>query len=160
MIWTEIVFNIACSGYRRIHTASEENGVNEITSYPALSQSCENFGRMDLDIIRYQTVRVRSPDDNAWRMPVLESNACLGVRSLGIVGWARSAIVTEDAVGQRNWGKDAAALETHLLLPQRIREITYRCWQSIFFIRARKFFIFYKFRNHNTCVGVDEGQTF
>ena len=71
---------------------------------------------------------VRSPDDNAWRMPVSNSNACLVVRSLGIVGWARSAIVTTGAGGQRNRSKDGAALEIHPLLPQRIRAITYRFW--------------------------------
>ena len=31
------------------------------------------------------------------------------------------------AVEQRNQGKDAALLESHPLLPQRIRAITYRC---------------------------------
>ena len=59
-------------------------------------------------------------------MPVSDSNACSGVRLLGIVGWARSAIVTEVVVGLRNKGRDAAALESHPLLPQRIRAITYR----------------------------------
>ena len=61
-------------------------------------------------------------------MPVLDLNTCSGVRSLGIVGWARSAIVTAGAVGQRNKGRDAAALESHPLLTQCIRAITYRCW--------------------------------
>ena len=70
---------------------------------------------------------VGSPDNDARRMPVLESIACSGVRSLGIVGWARSAIVTAGAVGKRNQGKDAAALEIHPLFPQRIKAITYRC---------------------------------
>ena len=83
---------------------------------------------MDLVVIQYRTVGVGSPNDDAWRMPVLDSNDCLGVRSLGIVGWARSAIATAGAVGQRNRGKYAAALERHPLLPQRIRAITYRCW--------------------------------
>ena len=32
LIWTEIVFEIAWSGWRRVHAASEENGVYEITS--------------------------------------------------------------------------------------------------------------------------------
>ena len=72
-------------------------------------------------------VRVRSPNDDTWRMPVSDSNACSGVRSLGIVGWARSAIVTAGAVEQRNRGKYAAALEIHPLLYQRIRAINYRC---------------------------------
>ena len=31
LIWTEIVFEIDCSGWRRVHTASEENGVYEST---------------------------------------------------------------------------------------------------------------------------------
>ena len=53
---------------------------------------------MDLVVIQYRTVRVGSPDDDAWRMPVLDSNTCSGVRSLGIVGWARSAIVTAGEV--------------------------------------------------------------
>ena len=72
-------------------------------------------------------MRFGSPDNDAWRMPVLYFNACLGVRLLGIVGWARSAIVTAGTVEQRNQGKDAAALESHPLFPQSIREITYRC---------------------------------
>ena len=29
--WTEMVFDIACSEWRRVHATSEENGVNEIT---------------------------------------------------------------------------------------------------------------------------------
>ena len=95
----EIVFNICCSGCRRVHAASEENGVNEITSYPDSRRSRVNVVRMDLVVIQYRTVRVGPPDDNACRMPVLESNACSGVRSLGIVGWARSAIVAAGAVG-------------------------------------------------------------
>ena len=61
-------------------------------------------------------------------MPVLDSNACLGVRSLGIMGWSCSAIVTAGAVGKRNRGRDAEALESYTLLPQHIRAITYRCW--------------------------------
>ena len=36
-------------------------------------------------------------NDVAGRMPVSDSNACSGVRSLGMVGWARSAIVPEGA---------------------------------------------------------------
>ena len=84
--------------------------------------------RMYRVIIQYQTLRVGSPDDDAWRIPVLDSNACSGVRSLGIVEWARSAIVTAGVVGERNWSKDAAALESHPLLPKRIMAIPYRCW--------------------------------
>ena len=42
--------------------------------------------RMDLVVIQYCRVRVGSPDDDAWRMLVSDSNACSGVRSLGIVG--------------------------------------------------------------------------
>ena len=87
-----------------------------------------NVRRMFLVIFHYRTVRVGSPDNNAWRMPVSDSNACSGVKLLGIVGWARSSIVTAGAVGQRNWGKDAAVLEIHPLLPQCIRAINYRCW--------------------------------
>ena len=79
-------------------------------------------------VIQYRTVRVGSPDDDAWRMAVSDLIACLGVRSLGIIGWARSAIVKSDTVEQRNRGKDSAALESHPLLPRRIRAITYRCW--------------------------------
>ena len=93
-------------------------------------------------------------------MPVSDSNACLDVRSLGIMGWARSAIVTAVAIGQRNRGRDEAALENHPLLTQRIRAITYRCWLIIFFIRARKLFIFYNFRKQNTCVEAVDGRTF
>ena len=50
---------------------------------------------------------------------------CPGVRSLGIVGWACSAIVAAGSFEQRNWGKDTVALEIHPLLTQRIRAITY-----------------------------------
>ena len=57
------------------------------------------------------------PDENAWRILLSNLNACLGVKSLVIVGWTRSAIVTAGAVEQRNQGKDAAALESHSLLP-------------------------------------------
>ena len=79
-------------------------------------------------VIQYRMMRVGSPDDDTWRIPVSDLNTCLGVRSLGIVGWACSAILTAGAVDQRNWGKDAAALESHPLLPQCIRAINYRCW--------------------------------
>ena len=61
-------------------------------------------------------------------MPVSDSNICSGVRSLVILGWVRSAIVTAVAVGQRDQGRDAAELEIHPLLPQCIRAITYGCW--------------------------------
>ena len=105
MIWKEIVFVIAWLGWRLVHAASEENFVNEITSYLSSRRSRVNFGRMDLVVIQYQMFRVGSPDDDTWKMPVLGLNACLGVRSLGIVGWARSAIVTAGAVGQRNGAK-------------------------------------------------------
>ena len=87
-----------------------------------------NVRRMDFVVIQYQTVIFGLPDNDAWRMPVSYSNACSGVRSLRIVGWERSAIVTAGEVGQRNRFKDAAALESHPLLPQRIRAITYICW--------------------------------
>ena len=80
---------------------------------------------MDLVVIQYRTVKFGSPDDDAWRMPVSDSNTCSGVRLLGIVGWERSAIVTAGAVGQRNWGEYAAALEINPLLPQRSRAINY-----------------------------------
>ena len=51
-IWTEIVFDIAWSGWRRVHAASKENGVYEITLYPASRQSCENVMRMDNVVIQ------------------------------------------------------------------------------------------------------------
>ena len=86
-----------------------------------------NFGRIDLVVIQYLMIRVRSPDDCAWRIPVSDSNACSGFRSLGIVGWVRSAIVTAGTVEQRNRGKYVTALKSHPLLPQRTRAITYRC---------------------------------
>ena len=86
-----------------------------------------NVRRIDLVVIQYLTVRVGSPDDDAWRIPVLDLNVCSGVRSLGIVGWARSAIVKAGAVEKRNWGKDVTGLEIHPRLPQRIRAITYTC---------------------------------
>ena len=41
---------------------------------------------MDLVVIQYCRVRVGSPDDEAWRMPVSDLNDCLGARSLGMVG--------------------------------------------------------------------------
>ena len=81
---------------------------------------------MGLVVTQYCRMRVGSPDYDAWRMPVSDSNACSGVRSLGIVGQARSAIVTTGMVDHRNRGKDAAALEIHPLLPQCIRVINYR----------------------------------
>ena len=59
-----------------------------------------NVGRIDLVVIQYRTMRARSPNDDAWRRFLLDSNACLGVRSLGIVGWARSAVVTAGALGR------------------------------------------------------------
>ena len=37
-------------------------------------------------------------------------NACSGMRSLGIVGWVRSAIMMAGVVGQWNQGRDEAAL--------------------------------------------------
>ena len=108
-----------------------------------------NFRRMDIVVIQYQMVIDGSPNNNAWRMPVLDWNDCLGVRSLVIVGWARSPILTVGAVEQRNRGKDAVALESHLLLPQ-----------SIFFIIVRKLLIFYYFRTHIEFIGADDGLTF
>ena len=48
-------------------------------------------------------------------MTVLDSNSCLGVRLLGIVGWACSTILTAGAVDQRNMGKDVVMLESHSL---------------------------------------------
>ena len=97
-----------------------------MTSYPASRRYHVNVGRMDLVVVQYQMVGVGSPDGKAWRIPVFYSNACSGVRSLGIVVWVCSAIVTTGAVEQSNWCKDAAALEIHPILPQRIRTITYR----------------------------------
>ena len=49
--------------------------MNEMTSYPASRWSRVNFGRMDLLVIQYRTVRFGSPDDNVRRMPVSDSNA-------------------------------------------------------------------------------------
>ena len=60
---------------------------------------------MDLVAIQYRMVRSGSPDNFAWRMLVSDSNACSGVRSLRIVGWERSAILTPGAVEQRNRDK-------------------------------------------------------
>ena len=101
--------------------------MNERTSYPDLWRSCVNVERMDLVVIQYRTVRFRSPNDDSWRMPLSDSNACLGVRSLGIVGWEYSTIFTAGEVENMNQGKDVMALESHPLLPQHIRAITYRC---------------------------------
>ena len=52
LIWTEIVFDTDCSGWRRVHAASEENGVYEITSYSALRRYRANVGRMDRVVIQ------------------------------------------------------------------------------------------------------------
>ena len=41
---------------------------------------------MDLVVIQYCRVRFGSPDDNACRIPVSDSNSYSGVRSLGMVG--------------------------------------------------------------------------
>ena len=71
-------------------------------------------------------MRVGSLGNDARRILVSDSNACSDVRLLGIVGWARSAIVTAGAVYQSNWGKYAAELGSHPLLPQSIRAITNR----------------------------------
>ena len=49
-------------------------------------------------VIQYCTARVRSPEDDGWRMLVSELNTCSGMRSLGIVYWARSSIVTAGVV--------------------------------------------------------------
>ena len=128
MIRTEIVFDIVWSGWRRVHAASDENGVNKITSYPDSRQSHVNVRRMDLVVIQYRTVRVGLPDKDAWRMLVSDWNACSGMRSLRIVEWERSTIVTSEAVGQSNQGKYTVTLRINPLLPQSIREITYICW--------------------------------
>ena len=58
LIWTEIVFDTAWSGWRRAHAASEDNCVNEIKLYPASRRSRVNVGRMDRVFIQYQTVRL------------------------------------------------------------------------------------------------------
>ena len=60
-------------------------------------------------MIQYCRMGVGLPDENTWRMTVSESNACLGARSLGMVGLARSAIVPagasrEEEPGQRCGG--------------------------------------------------------
>ena len=41
---------------------------------------------MDLVAIQYCKVRVGMSNENSWRMPVSDSNACSGVRLLGMVG--------------------------------------------------------------------------
>ena len=56
-----------------------------------------NFGRMDLVVNQYFRLRVGSPDKNPWKIPVSDSNSYSGVRSLVIVGQARSAIVLAGA---------------------------------------------------------------
>ena len=87
-----------------------------------------NVRSMDLVVIQYQTARFRSPEEDAWRMLVSDLNACSGVRLIGTRGWERSAIVMAGAVGQRNQGKYATALESHPLLTHCIRAITYGYW--------------------------------
>ena len=52
LIWTEIVFGISWSGWRRVHAASEENGVYEITSYTDSRRSRANVRRMDRVVIQ------------------------------------------------------------------------------------------------------------
>ena len=42
-------------------------------------------------------MRVGAYDNDACRMPVLDSNACLGVMSLGMVGSVRSTIMSAGA---------------------------------------------------------------
>ena len=73
------------------------------------------------------------------------SNACSVVRSIGIVGWAHSAIVTAGAVEQRNRGKDVAALESHPLFPKSIRAITYIFWQIDIFYKSEEILYFLQF---------------
>ena len=51
--WTEIVFEIGCSGYRHAHIASEENRLKYIVVKPASLLSCVNVGRMDRVVIQY-----------------------------------------------------------------------------------------------------------
>ena len=80
MSQTEIVFNIACSVLKRVHAAFEEKNANEMTSYPDSRRFRVNVERVDLVVNQYQTVRFRSPDDDAWRIPVSDSNACSVVR--------------------------------------------------------------------------------
>ena len=50
---TEIVFDIGCLGYRRVHAASEENGVKQIVVNLASLLYCINVGRMDQVVIQY-----------------------------------------------------------------------------------------------------------
>ena len=52
LICTEIVFEFAWLGWRRVHAASEENGVYEITSYPSCRRSCANACSMDRVVIQ------------------------------------------------------------------------------------------------------------
>ena len=53
LIRTEIVFDIGCLGYRRVHAASEENGVKQIVVNLASLLYCINVGRMDQVVIQY-----------------------------------------------------------------------------------------------------------
>ena len=39
-----------------------------------------NVGRIDLVVIQYCRVRVGSPDDKAWRIPVSDLNVLLGCK--------------------------------------------------------------------------------
>ena len=52
---------------------------------------------MDLVVIQYCRVRFGASNDEAWRIVVSYSNACSGVRLLGMVGGALSAIVSAGA---------------------------------------------------------------
>ena len=56
-----------------------------------------NVGRMDLAVIQYFRVRVEAPDNEAWRMQLLYSNASLGVMLLLLVGQVRNTIVPAGA---------------------------------------------------------------
>ena len=48
-------------------------------------------------MVQYCRVRVAFPDNDIWRILVLDLTACSGVRSLGMVERVLSAIVTAGA---------------------------------------------------------------
>ena len=51
--WTDIVFEIRYSGYRRVHADFEENGLKYIAVKPGSLLSCANVRRMDRVVIQY-----------------------------------------------------------------------------------------------------------
>ena len=97
---------------------------------------------MDLFFIQYWKVIVGASDDDAWRMPVPDSNACSGVRLLGMVGQTLSAIVSAVAFRSEESGKECAESRRHLIFTHRIREITYRGWFNWCFYNSEESFYF------------------